>query len=51
MIAALPIACVQTAPLSSVEIGEGPLLRFLLRGGGSVHRLPSPSIYVFSYFR
>ena len=38
-------------PLSSIEIGERPLLRFLLRGGGSVHRLPSPSIYVFPYFR
>ena len=30
MLAVLPIACVQI-PLPSVKIGEGPLLRFLLR--------------------
>ena len=38
-------------PLSSIEIGERPLLRFLLRRGGSVHRIPFPSTYVFPYFR
>ena len=51
MLAALPIACVQTPTLPSVKIGEGPLLRFLQRGEGSVHRLLSPSIYLFPYFR
>ena len=30
------VACVQT-PLPSVKIGEGALLRFLLRGGGGLY--------------
>ena len=41
-------------PLSSKEIGERPLLQFLLRRGGSVHRLPSIhlriSLFPVNYF-
>ena len=34
------LVCVQTPPpLPSVKIAEGPVLRFLLRGGCSVHKL------------
>ena len=43
--------CTDPPPLPSVKIGEGPLLRFLQRGEGSVHRLLFPSIYLFPYFR
>ena len=32
------LACVQIPPVPSGKIGEGPLLRFFLRGEGSLHR-------------
>ena len=40
----VPLACVQPSPppFPSGKIGEGPLLRFFRRGGGSVHRLLFP---------
>ena len=56
MLAALPIALVQTGPpLPSVKIGEGPLPRFLLRGAGVCTQATHPihlltSLFPVNYF-